>query len=198
MTEDILGRAKAQLAEGYTAINESVVRELITEVERLRSEIMQPVETFGTPELVAWIEDMHRLVVDYPEPERGQIPFVMEMGELLTRCMKSWAAAKDARIKELESIRDSGTATINRLVALQETRDNQIAEYQELCKRKDEQYAKLVKYSEKQDGRLVEERSLAIQQNPNRTREYSDEESLLAAHDQLLAEGKIGGGQVGY
>ena len=75
MTDDIIRKAT-------TADYIETIDNLRAEVERLRSEIMQPVETFGTPELVAWIEELHHMVMDFPESERGQIPFVMGMGDV--------------------------------------------------------------------------------------------------------------------
>ena len=51
--------------------------------------------------------------------------------------------------------------------------------------------AKLRVRIEDLEGWLVEERSLAIQQNPNRTREYGDAESIDIARQQLRQEGKL-------
>lgn len=70
------------------------------EIERLRAMLSYPLAAFGTPELVGWIAEMQKLVDDTPESERGQIPFVMQMGALLERGMNSWQSSK---IKELET-----------------------------------------------------------------------------------------------
>ena len=51
--------------------------------------------------------------------------------------------------------------------------------------------AKLRVLIEDLEGWLLEERSLAIQQNPNRTHEYSDAESIDLARQQLISEDKI-------
>ena len=87
--------------------------------------------------------------------------------------LNSVIAVKDARIKTLSDLNERLMENGN-----------------DLRKRAQKAEARITEL----EGWLVGERSLAIQQNPNRTREYSDEESLLAAHDQLLAEGKIGCG----
>lgn len=122
MTDDIIRKAT-------TADYIETIDNLRAEVERLRSEIMQPVETFGTPELVAWIEELHHMVMDFPESERGQIPFVMGMGELLTRGMKSWTAAKDARIDLLDSDQKRYHAA---WMAAEEDKEEQAARIREL------------------------------------------------------------------
>lgn len=44
---------------------------------------------------------------------------------------------------------------------------------------------------EKKDRRLIRDRAIEIQENPNRTREWTDKESIDKAKEQLRAEGVI-------
>lgn len=80
--------------------------DLEAENARLRAIISEPVESFGTPELVSWADKIQRILSAYPEEERGNWPFVLDMGAHLQKFVKSWndpeMAAKDARIAALE------------------------------------------------------------------------------------------------
>lgn len=80
---------------------------LEAENARLRAIISGRVESFGTPELVAWADKLQRILSAYPEEERGNWPFVLDMGAHLQKFVKSWndpeITAKDARIAELEA-----------------------------------------------------------------------------------------------
>lgn len=60
------------------------------EIERLQKIISEPVESFGTPELVAWAEGLQKILADFPEEERGRIPFALTMGCHQEKFAKSW------------------------------------------------------------------------------------------------------------
>jgi hypothetical protein len=62
----------------------------LDEIERLQRIISEPVESFGTQDLVAWTEGLQKILLDFPEEERGQIPFVVTMGSHLEKFAKSW------------------------------------------------------------------------------------------------------------
>lgn len=99
---DILERAKAKLAEGYTAINESVVRELITEVERLRSDMQAILVDHEVP---GWAEDFRRLNDGSAFPvfevaKKWHAAYRKAQNSNLIR--KKQTEDQDARIKELE------------------------------------------------------------------------------------------------
>ena len=78
----------------------------LDEIGRLQAIIMEPVESFGTPALVAWADGLQEILLDFPEEERGKIPFIMSMGEHLEKFAKSWnsqtIAQQAKRIAELE------------------------------------------------------------------------------------------------
>lgn len=92
----------------YIAGQAAENKRLKEENARLRAIISEPVESFGTPELVSWADKIQRILSAYPEEERGNWPFVLDMGAHLQKFVKSWndpeMAAKDARISELEAI----------------------------------------------------------------------------------------------
>ena len=77
------------------------------QIKRLQMIISEPVESFGTPELIAWAEELQAIVAKYPESERGDLPFVMLMGCHMEKFAKSWncAAMKQQaeQIKRLEA-----------------------------------------------------------------------------------------------
>jgi hypothetical protein len=79
---------------------------LLDEIDGLEKVISAPVESFGTPELIAWCQELSRLL-DVPENERGEIAFVLSVGCHLEKFAKSWnsptMAAKDEHIAELEA-----------------------------------------------------------------------------------------------
>lgn len=62
----------------------------LDEIERLQRIISEPVESFGTQDLVAWTEGLQKILLDFPEEERGQIPFVVTMRSHLEKFAKSW------------------------------------------------------------------------------------------------------------
>ena len=119
MAEDILEKAKDALDH---AISESsggvyldpscndllpICRELIAEVERLRSVISEPVKSFGTMELVSWVNQLQKTISEYPDAEWGNWPFVLMMGVHCENFSKRWHSPTielmAARIKELEA-----------------------------------------------------------------------------------------------
>ena len=78
----------------------------LDEIERLQAIITEPVESFGTPELITWARELQVIIAEYPESERGSLVFVMRMGSHLEKFSKGWncMAMKQqaARIAELE------------------------------------------------------------------------------------------------
>jgi hypothetical protein len=72
--------------EGYAAA--------LDEIERLQRIIAEPVESFGTPELIEWANGLQKIIADYPENERGGLSFVMRMGCHLEKFAKSWNASR--------------------------------------------------------------------------------------------------------
>lgn len=78
----------------------------LDEIERLQKVISEPLEAFGTPELIAWSQELTRLL-DVPESERGGWPFVLSVGCHLEKFAKSWnsqtMAEKDAEIERLRA-----------------------------------------------------------------------------------------------
>jgi len=102
---DILRKAEEYLAGGPSgkSFSGAFVEEMLAEARRLEAVITEPVEAFSTPELIAWIEDIHKLVQETPESERGQIPFVMGMGCKLEHFAKEWHSPA---IKGLSEDRD--------------------------------------------------------------------------------------------
>lgn len=78
-------------------------KEYAKEIERLQRIISEPVESFGTPELIAWAEGLQKIIADYPEEERGQIPFALTMGCHLEKFAKSWnSPAMQEQAKQIE------------------------------------------------------------------------------------------------
>jgi hypothetical protein len=88
----------------------------LDEIERLQRIVSEPVESFGTPELVAWVGGLQKILLDFPEEERGQIPFVIMMGCHLEKFAKSWnspaIASQAKRIAELEADIEQLTALV--------------------------------------------------------------------------------------
>ena len=84
-----------------------ICRELIAEVERLRSVISEPVKSFGTMELVSWVNQLQKTISEYPDAEWGNWPFVLMMGVHCENFSKRWHSPTielmAARIKELEA-----------------------------------------------------------------------------------------------
>jgi hypothetical protein len=78
----------------------------LDEIERLQKVISEPVDSFGTPELITWAEGLQKIISDFPEGERGQIPFALTMGDHLEKFAKSWNSSvmqeQAKRIVELE------------------------------------------------------------------------------------------------
>ena len=60
------------------------------EIKRLQMIISEPVESFGTAELLAWAAELQTIVEKWPESERGNLPFVMEMGSHLEKLANGW------------------------------------------------------------------------------------------------------------
>jgi len=61
-------------------------------IEALEKAISEPVEAFGTTELIAWNQELARLL-DVPEEERGGIAFVISVGCHLEKFAKSWRSS---------------------------------------------------------------------------------------------------------
>ena len=140
------------------------------EVKRLQNIISGPVKSFGTPELLEWANGLQKIIADYPESERGELPFVMLMGSHLEKFAKSW---NSPAMKRLEA---------ERAVWIKHYQDNR------------KKHAALKKLGEMVRARgeaLVEERADAIQQNPNRTWEMTRDQAIDRARKQLRAEGVI-------
>ncbi|MCK9571184.1 hypothetical protein M0R72_19700 [Candidatus Pacearchaeota archaeon] len=78
----------------------------LDEIEQLRKSISEPLEAFGTPELITWNQELTRLL-DVPEIERGGWPFVLSVGCHLEKFAKSWnsqtMAEQAKHIQALES-----------------------------------------------------------------------------------------------
>jgi len=98
------------------------------EIERLQKALSEPLEAFGTPELIAWSQELARLL-DVPESERGGWPFVLSVGCHLEKFAKSWnsqtMAEKDAEIERLRAERDmfeSGHERLNAKIGQQAKR----------------------------------------------------------------------------
>lgn len=97
------------LLERAKALRElPICRELIAEVERLRSVISEPVKSFGTMELVSWVNQLQKTISEYPDAEWGNWPFVLMMGVHCENFSKRWHSPTielmAARIKELEAV----------------------------------------------------------------------------------------------
>ena len=118
MSDDVLERVKAvnekcQSKDGsidhrYWAFRSvELLPELIAEVERLRSVISEPVKSFGTMELVSWMNQLQKTISEYPDAEWGNWPFVLMMGVHCENFSKRWHSPTielmAARIKELEA-----------------------------------------------------------------------------------------------
>ena len=59
-------------------------------IKRLQMIISEPVESFGTAELLAWAAELQAIIAKWPESERGNLPFVMEMGSHLEKFANGW------------------------------------------------------------------------------------------------------------
>jgi len=85
---------------------DAIIEAACEEIERLQKAISEPVECFGTPELIAWSRELTRLL-DVPESERGGWPFVLSVGCHLEKFAKSWhsqtMAEMDAEIERLRA-----------------------------------------------------------------------------------------------
>ena len=71
----------------------------VDEITRLQKVISEPVESFGTPELLEWANGLQKIIADYPESERGELPFVMLMGSHLEKFAKSWNSPAMKRLE---------------------------------------------------------------------------------------------------
>ena len=96
--DDWQAMAKALLAH---------INQQAAEVERLRSVISEPVKSFGTMELVSWVNRLQKTISEYPDAEWGNWPFVLMMGVRCENFSKRWHSPTielmAARIKELEA-----------------------------------------------------------------------------------------------
>lgn len=105
------------------------------EIESLRKAISEPLEAFGTPELIAWSQELTRLL-DVPEGERGGWPFVLSVGCHLEKFAKSWdsqtMAEKDAEIERLRAENANQKQGISNLQTALVMRDHRIAEQAKL------------------------------------------------------------------
>ncbi len=85
----------------------SEMKAALDEVERLRSVISEPVKSFGTMELVSWVNQLQKTISEYPDAEWGNWPFVLMMGVHCENFSKRWHSPTielmAARIKELEA-----------------------------------------------------------------------------------------------
>jgi hypothetical protein len=68
-------------------------------IAELEKAISEPVEAFGTPELIAWSQELARLL-DVPEEERGEITFVISVGCHLEKFVNSWRSPPVWQITE--------------------------------------------------------------------------------------------------
>lgn len=92
----------SSMARGMVAVQTEEWYGLKAEVSRLQKIISEPVASFGTSELITWADKLQEIIAEYPEEERGDIPFVMTMGAHLEKFVKAWNSPtireKDARI----------------------------------------------------------------------------------------------------
>lgn len=103
-----------------------------SEIERLQKAISEPVASFGTPELIEWANELQKIIADFPESERGDLPFVMRMGCHLEKFAKSWHChtleKQAARIQELEAVLKEADqyrrASLDRVMKIANQRDN--------------------------------------------------------------------------
>jgi cell division septum initiation protein DivIVA len=107
--DEIAGQAASlDAAEALIRKNADRMNEMQGEIERLQKVVSEPVESFGTPELIEWAEGLQKIIAEYPNEERGQIPFTMTMGCHLEKFAKSWNSpamqTQAKRIAELESV----------------------------------------------------------------------------------------------
>ena len=72
----------------------------VDEITRLQKVISEPVESFGTPELLEWANGLQKIIADYPESERGELPFCMLMGSHLEKFAKSWNSPAMKRLED--------------------------------------------------------------------------------------------------
>ena len=95
----------AKLKEEITQANhryadlQNVCDDQAEEITRLQKVISEPVESFGTPELLEWANGLQKIIADYPESERGELPFVMLMGSHLEKFAKSWNSPAMKRLE---------------------------------------------------------------------------------------------------
>ena len=143
------------------------------QITRLQKVISEPVESFGTPELLEWANGLQKIIADYPESERGELPFVMLMGSHLEKFAKSW---NSPAMKRLEA---------ERAVWIKHYQDNR------------KKHAALKKLGEMVRARgkaLVEERARRICHQPrDKVGHWPRYEDLVVdeARAQLHAEGVI-------
>ena len=145
----------------------------VDEITRLQKVISEPVESFGTPELLEWANGLQKIIADYPESERGELPFVMLMGSHLEKFAKSW---NSPAMKRLEA---------ERAVWIKHYQDNR------------KKHAALKKLGEMVRARgeaLVEERARRICHQPrDKVGHWPRYENVVVdeARAQLRAEGVI-------
>ena len=95
----------AKLKEEITQANhryadiQNVCDDQAEEIKRLQKVISEPVESFGTPELLEWANGLQKIIADYPESERGELPFCMLMGSHLEKFAKSWNSPAMKRLE---------------------------------------------------------------------------------------------------
>ena len=185
---DFLERAKKALIDDdmtYEDYDECISL-LIAEVERLRSVISEPVKSFGTMELVSWVNQLQKTISEYPDAEWGNWPFVLMMGVHCENFSKHWHSPTielmAARIKELEAEVEAKQANNEYLQKMTEEAQGIMQESQLLlCKEANE-----AEQLQKEVERLRSENKIISDRAAHHEKQDAAEIELLAARIKEL------------